>query len=208
MTQRQVQSPLRLKTFSLSVGRGETTLAANINLSVGGGSGLVLRGPNGVGKSTLLLTLAGLIDPLSGSLDYDGHDPENGPAAHYCGHRNAIRPRLTVLETLRFWRDLNGNAALDPEAALRRVGLSRQAKLDAEYLSAGQQRRLALARLLVSARPVWLLDEPTSALDAAGQLLLAELITAHLSQGGLAVIASHDTIAVPDLEIFELGAGA
>jgi len=190
------------------VGRGETTLAANINLSVGGGSGLVLRGPNGVGKSTLLLTLAGLIDPLSGSLDYDGHDPENGPAAHYCGHRNAIRPRLTVLETLRFWRDLNGNAALDPEAALRRVGLSRQAKLDAEYLSAGQQRRLALARLLVSARPVWLLDEPTSALDAAGQLLLAELITAHLSQGGLAVIASHDTIAVPDLEIFELGAGA
>jgi heme exporter protein A len=208
MTQRQVQSPLRLKTFSLSVGRGETTLAANINLSVVGGSGLVLRGPNGVGKSTLLLTLAGLLDPLSGSLDYDGHDPENGPVAHYCGHRNAIRPRLTVLETLRFWRDLNGNAALDPEAALHRVGLSLQAKLDAAYLSAGQQRRLALARLLVSARPVWLLDEPTSALDAAGQLLLAELITAHLSQGGLAVIASHDTIAVPDLDILELGAGA
>lgn len=208
MTQRQVQSPLRLKTFSLSVGRGETTLAANINLSVGGGSGLVLRGPNGVGKSTLLLTLAGLIDPLSGSMDYEGHDPENGPATHYCGHRNAIRPRLTVLETLRFWRDLNGNAALDPEAALARVGLSRQAKLDAAYLSAGQQRRLALARLLVSARPVWLLDEPTSALDAAGQSLLGELITAHLYQGGLAVIASHDTIAVPDLDILELGAGA
>ena len=207
MTQRQVHSPLCLKTLALSVGRGETVLAEDIALTVPAGSGLMLRGPNGAGKSTLLLTLAGLLRPLAGSVVLEGYDEDFGPAAHYCGHRNAVRARLTVAETLAFWRDLNGNPALPVDAALTRVGLTRQASLDAAYLSAGQQRRLALARLLVSARPVWLLDEPTSALDAQGQALLAELLTDHLDHGGLAVIASHDDIAVQNLSAFTL-AGA
>ncbi|MCR6635403.1 ATP-binding cassette domain-containing protein [Devosia sp.] len=113
-------------------------------------------------------------------------------------------PRLTAIETLEFWRGINGNPALPVAEALDRVGLKRQAKLDAAYLSAGQQRRLALARLLVSARPVWLLDEPTSALDTEGQKLLAGLIGDHLASGGIAVIASHDAIALDSLAVFTL----
>lgn len=169
MTERHVHSSLCLRTFALGVGRGETMLARDIALSVPAGSGLMLRGPNGAGKSTLLLTLAGLLTPLEGSVVLEGHDEDFGPAFHHCGHRNAIRPRLTAIETLEFWRGINGNPALPVAEALDRVGLKRQAKLDAAYLSAGQQRRLALARLLVSARPVWLLDEPTSALDTEGK---------------------------------------
>lgn len=208
MTQRQVHPPLCLRTFALGVGRGETMLARNIALSVPAGSGLMLRGANGAGKSTLLLTLAGLLPPLEGSVALEGHDEDLGPAFHHCGHRNAIRPRLTALETLEFWRGINGNPALPVAEALDRVGLSRQARLDAAYLSAGQQRRLALARLLVSARPVWLLDEPTSALDAEGQALLAGLIGSHLAAGGIAVIASHDAVALDDLAVLTLERGA
>ncbi|WP_449393932.1 heme ABC exporter ATP-binding protein CcmA [Devosia riboflavina] len=208
MTERHVHSLLCLKTFALGVGRGETVLARDIALSVPAGSGLMLRGPNGAGKSTLLLTLAGLLDPLEGSIVLEGHDEDFGPAFHHCGHRNAIRPRLSAIETLEFWCGINGNAALPVAEALDRVGLARQAKLDAAYLSAGQQRRLALARLLVSARPVWLLDEPTSALDAEGQKLLAGLIEEHLAAGGIAVIASHDDIAVEGLAVLTLESGA
>jgi heme exporter protein A len=209
MTQWQVQPPLCLKTLALSVGRGDSILASNIAISVSSGTGLVLRGANGAGKSTLLLTLAGLLPPLEGSVELEGFQPdEDGPGFHHCGHRNGVRSRLTAHETLEFWRDLNGNPALGVDEALERVGLSRQAKLDAAYLSAGQQRRLALARLLVSARPVWLLDEPTSALDAEGQVLLSTLISEHLGQGGIAVIASHDAIAVDGLATLTLGASA
>lgn len=204
MTEGHVHSSLCLRTFALGVGRGETMLARDIALSVSAGSGLMLRGPNGAGKSTLLLTLAGLLTPLEGSVVLEGHDEDFGPAFHHCGHRNAIRPRLTAIETLEFWRGINGNPALPVAEALDRVGLKRQAKLDAAYLSAGQQRRLALARLLVSARPVWLLDEPTSALDTEGQKLLAGLIGDHLASGGIAVIASHDAIALDGLAVFTL----
>ncbi|MDV3252312.1 heme ABC exporter ATP-binding protein CcmA [Devosia sp. BK] len=205
MTQRQVQPSLCLKTFALSVGRGETILARDLSLSVPAGTGLLLRGPNGAGKSTLLFTLAGLLPALSGTVTLEGYDEDFGPAFHHCGHKNAIRPRLTVIESVQFWQAINGSAALTPVEALERVGLGRQAKSDAGYLSAGQQRRLALARLLVSARPVWLLDEPTSALDADGQKLLAGLIEEHLASGGLAVIASHDAIAVEALAVLNLG---
>ena len=208
MTEGQVHSPLCLKTVALGVGRGEAMLARDIALSVPAGRGLMLRGPNGAGKSTLLLTLAGLLAPLEGSVVLEGHDADFGPAFHHCGHRNAIRPRLTAMETLEFWRGINGNPALPVAEALERVGLGRQARIDAAYLSAGQQRRLALARLLVSARPVWLLDEPTSALDAEGQDLLAGLIGDHLAAGGIAVIASHDAMALDHLAVLTLGGGA
>lgn len=208
MTEGQVHSPLCLKTFALGVGRGETMLARDIALSIPAGRGLMLRGPNGAGKSTLLLTLAGLLSPLEGSVVLEGHDEDFGPAFHHCGHRNAIRPRLTAVETLEFWCGINGNPAMPVAEAIDRVGLKRQAELDAAYLSAGQQRRLALARLLVSARPVWLLDEPTSALDAEGQKLLAGLIGEHLAAGGIAVIASHDAIALDNLAVLTLETGA
>lgn len=208
MTQRQVFSPLRLNAQSLSVGRGDTILARDLTLSVASGSGLLLRGPNGAGKSTLLLTLAGLLDPIEGEVSVEGHAEEAGPAIHYCGHRNAVRPRMSVLDTLIFWMGINGATGIAPQKALDQVGLGRLARVDAGYLSAGQQRRLALARLLVSVRPVWLLDEPTAALDAEGQGLLVRLLADHFASGGLAVIATHDAIDVPGLTAFTLGAAA
>ncbi len=208
MTQGQVQHRINLKTQGLACGRGDAVLAADLSLEVAAGSALLLRGANGAGKSTLLLTLAGLLRPLSGTLVFEGADPEAGPFIHHCGHRNAVRPRLTVLETLRFWAGLNGSGPLAPAAALERVGLGRTAHLDAGYLSAGQQRRLVLARLLLSPRPVWLLDEPSAALDAAGRELMAALLLDHLESGGLAVIATHDDIALPSAATLTLGAEA
>ncbi len=208
MTQRQVYSQIHLETHGLACGRGEAVLADNITLDLGPGAGLVLRGPNGSGKSTLLLTLAGLLPPLAGSVAYPGHDPETGPVLHHTGHKNAVRARLGVAETLDFWAALNGAEGLSTTAALERVGLARAAKLDAGYLSAGQTRRLVLARLLVSPRPVWLLDEPSAALDAAGHALLGELISEHLALGGIAVIASHDPIPVEGLAVLTLGEAA
>src|SRR5690606_1081014 len=188
MTQRQVFSPLRLDAQTLSLGRGDTILARDLSFSVASGSGLLLRGPNGAGKSTLLLTLAGLLAPVEGEVVLSGHPDEAGPAAHYCGHRNAVRAHLSVLETLQFWAAVNGATGMAAKDALERVGLARLARVDSGYLSAGQQRRLALARLLVTTRPIWLLDEPTAALDAQGQGLLAELLADHLGAGGLAII--------------------
>ena len=208
MTQRQVQHAISLEAEGLACGHGDTMLASDLCFSVPAGTGLLLRGPNGAGKSTLLLTLAGLLPPLAGTIVLAGHDPDDGPALHHCGHRNAVRPRLGVRETLAFWAAINGATGLAPDAALERVGLSRIAGLDAGYLSAGQQRRLVLARLLVSDRPVWLLDEPSAALDAAGQVLLAELLGEHLARGGLAIIATHDEIAVPGLKVLTLGNAA
>ncbi|KKB07782.1 heme ABC exporter ATP-binding protein CcmA [Devosia chinhatensis] len=206
MTLRQVFPAISLTTRALCVGRGEQVLAPALALNVRPGTGLLLRGPNGAGKSTLLLTLAGLLPPLEGAVSYEGHDPETGPVQHYCGHRNGVRPRLGVIETLDFWAALNGRTGLAPAAALARVGLESTALLDAGYLSAGQQRRLALARLLVSRRPIWLLDEPSAALDNQGQAVLASLLSEHLEDGGLAIIATHDEIAVPGLATLMLGA--
>jgi len=204
MTQRQVFPPFGLRARALRCGRGGMPIGPALDFQRAAGTGLVLTGPNGVGKSTLLLTLAGLLPPLGGTLELSGTDPEAGPSVHYCAHRNAVRARLRVAETLSFWRALNGATGLDVAAALNRVGLAQLARLDAGYLSAGQQRRLALARLLVSARPVWLLDEPTAALDAAGHRLVATLLVEHLAAGGIAIVATHDALAVPGLDTLAL----
>lgn len=205
MTQGQVYPPVSLFAERLAAGRGGTVLVEDLAFSVAPGRALLLRGPNGAGKSTLLLTLAGLLPPLCGRFALEGHDPEDGPVLHYCGHRNAVRARLRVEETLRFWAALNGETGLGVTQALARVGLQHAAKLDAGYLSAGQQRRLALARLLVSRRPVWLLDEPNAALDADGHALVATLLAGHLAEGGIAVIATHDDIAIEGIETLTLG---
>lgn len=208
MTQRQVFPQVSLKAEGLAVGHGEAVLADNLSIALSGGEGMLLRGPNGAGKSTLLLTLAGLLPALSGRIAISGHDPEDGPALHHCGHKNAVRARLGVSETLEFWAAINGRTGMAPAAALDRVGLGRMARFDAGYLSAGQQRRLALARLLVSRRPLWLLDEPSAALDAEGHALLAELLADHLASGGLAMIATHDDLGVGGLATLNLGIAA
>ncbi|WP_240231213.1 heme ABC exporter ATP-binding protein CcmA [Devosia lacusdianchii] len=208
MTTRQVFPPLVLRAQGLTCGRGGMALADSLDFSVGAGHCLLLRGPNGSGKTTLLLTLAGIIAPMEGRFDLEGADDE-ARNLHYCGHRNAIKPRLSVIENLAFWAALNGPTGIPPAAALDEIGLGGLETLDAGYLSAGQSRRLALARLLVSHRPVWLLDEPTAALDVEGHELVTRLIDRHLDMGGLAIAATHDPITLPDagrMETLALGA--
>jgi len=210
MTERQVFSPLSLRATGLVCGRGAVPLTTTLTFSAASGQCLLLRGPNGAGKTTLLLTLLGLVRPLAGTVLLDGADPE-APSIHYCGHRNAIKPRLSVRENLSFWAAVNGPTGIAVDAALARMGLGTLADLDAGYLSAGQMRRLALARLLVSQRPVWLLDEPTAALDAEGHDLVTHLIDRHLDMGGTAIAATHDPITLPDpdrMETLVLGARA
>ena len=203
MTERQVFGSLALSAHALAVGRGGIALAHGLEFRVQNGKCLLLRGPNGAGKSTLLLTLAGIVEPLEGKFVLEGATADDGPLLHYCGHRNAIKPRLSVLENLSFWQSLNGATGIAPLEALETVGLAALAPLDAGYLSAGQGRRLALARLLVSARPLWLLDEPTAALDSEGHELVGRLIDAHLEAGGLVVAATHDPITPADLSRVE-----
>jgi heme exporter protein A len=209
MTQRQVFSPLTLVATGLVCGRGGMELTSELGFSVTSGHCLLLRGPNGSGKTTLLLTLASVVAPLAGSFVLEGADIEAGPQLHYSGHRNAIKPRLTVAENLDFWRAANGATGVSTAAALDEVGLGHLAALDAGYLSAGQSRRLALARLLVTERPLWLLDEPTAALDLDGHALVTRLIDRHLDRGGFAIAATHDPITLPDparMETLVLGA--
>jgi len=199
MTQRQVFPALMLRAVGLTCGRGGMALCEDLNFTAENGKCLLLRGPNGTGKTTLILTLAGVVPPMAGSFTLEGAGEDDGPMLHYCGHRNAIKPRLSVLENLQFWATLNAPTGLVPEAALDRVGLGAIIGLDAGYLSAGQSRRLALARLLVTARPLWLLDEPTAALDTEGHDLVGSLIDEHLEQGGMVVAATHDPITPTDL---------
>ncbi|OYX09956.1 MAG: heme ABC exporter ATP-binding protein CcmA [Rhizobiales bacterium 32-66-8] len=143
-----------------------------------------------------------MVAPLAGFFALEGGD-EDIKQLHYCGHRNAIKPRLSVVENLAFWAAVNGPTGLDPDAALDEVGLAGLGGLDAGYLSAGQARRLALARLLVSHRPLWLLDEPTASLDIEGHGLVTRLIDRHLDRGGMAIAATHDPITLPDLARME-----
>ncbi|GLQ12200.1 cytochrome c biogenesis ATP-binding export protein CcmA [Devosia yakushimensis] len=211
MTQRQAYPSLVLRAQGLACGRGGLPLADDMSFAVHGGTCLLLRGPNGTGKTTLLLTLAGIVAPLGGFFALEGADPEAGPLLHYCGHRNAVKPRLSVEENLGFWAGVNGATGERIDDALDRVGLGELATLDAGYLSAGQSRRLALARLLVTRRPLWLLDEPTAALDTEGHQLVTELIDEHLNAGGIAIAATHDPITLPDparMETLALGKAA
>lgn len=182
-----------LTARDLALSRGGRRLFAAVGFAIGAGELLLVRGPNGAGKSSLLLTLAGILRPEAGALDWGGTGEP--PPLHLVGHLSGIKSRLTLTENLQFWRRLNGATGAAPEAALDRVGLGGLGAIEAGHLSAGQTKRLSLARLLVSRRDLWLLDEPTASLDAAGDVLVARLIGAHLSSGGTVVAATHDDIA-------------
>jgi heme exporter protein A len=167
------------------------------------GEVLAVTGRNGSGKTSLLRLIAGLLIPAAGSIALDGGDAELTIAeqAHYLGHRDALKPALSVGENLSFWRKFLGGEVSDTAESLRAVGLDHAADLPAAYLSAGQRRRLSLARLLAVRRPLWLMDEPNTALDAAGQGLLAGLMREHLVRGGLIVAATHGSLGIDAHEL-------
>jgi len=164
---------------------------------------LTLLGPNGSGKSSLLRLIAGLLRPSAGQIELQGGEAERtiGEQAHYLGHLDALKPSLTVAENLGFWAGYLGDRASPADETLAAVGLGGLTGLPAAYLSAGQRRRLSLARLLAVPRPIWLLDEPASGLDAAGQERLAELMRQHLGTGGMVVAATHGPLGIEAKEL-------
>lgn len=192
----------RLSVRNLVLSRGGRRLFAGINFELEAGEALLLRGPNGIGKSSLLLALAGILRPESGRIGWGGEPP-----LHLLTHQSGVKSRLTLAENLHFWRAVNGPTGAAPEAALERLGLGGLEAIEAGHLSAGQTRRLALARLLVTDRPVWLLDEPTAALDKAGEGLLDGLIADRLGSGGLVIAATHDEM-LSRARSLSLGGGA
>lgn len=183
---------------ALSLVRGGRLIVSDLSFDVAAREALLLRGPNGAGKSSALMALAGLLTPETGTIAYLGRDPDAAPLAHlhYVAHAPAIKSGLSVAENLQFWADTLGAEAANIGEALDVAGLGGLDSLDAGLLSAGQTRRLALARLVAVPRPLWLLDEPTSALDTAGAAWVGDLVSRHLEQGGLAVIATHLDIAL------------
>jgi heme exporter protein A len=198
---------MRLAGDNLACIRGGRAVFTRLNFSVADGEALLVTGRNGAGKSSLLRVIAGLVRLADGRLSLEGGDPEAsiGEQAHYLGHQDALKPALSVAENLRFWAAYLGNAAGDIEPALEAVALGALADLPAAYLSAGQRRRLSIARLIAVRRPIWLLDEPTSALDAASQERLAGLMRAHLAGGGMIIAATHGPIGLENRREMRMG---
>jgi heme exporter protein A len=197
---------MQLVADKLTCSRGGREVFTGLNFSLSGGEALVVTGRNGAGKSSLLRMIAGLVAVTAGTLALTGGEAEATPGeqAHYLGHLDAVKPSLSVSENLNFWAAyLGGGTAVD--AALESVGLAPLAGLPAAYLSAGQRRRLSIARLVAVHRPVWLLDEPTSALDQPSQQRLAELMRGHLATGGMIVAAAHGPIGLERARELKLG---
>lgn len=197
----------RLVATALCCMRGGREVFSGLSFSLGPGEALVVTGPNGAGKTSLLRLVAGLLRPAGGVLAFEGGDPELTPGeqAHYLGHLDAQKRALSVEENLAFWARYLGGVEQTVGAALAAVGLDAIAKLPAAYLSAGQRRRLSIARLLTAPRPIWLLDEPASVLDAAGRTTLTALMRQHLAGGGLIVAAAHGPIGLDDAKELKLG---
>jgi heme exporter protein A len=194
---------MRLSGRGVKCVRGGREVFSDLDFEVASGEALAVTGRNGSGKTSLLRLVAGLLTPAEGAIALEGGGAELTLAeqAHYLGHRDALKPALTVLENLMFWRDFLGGQAFDAHASLKAVGIEHAAPLPAAYLSAGQRRRLSLGRLLAVRRPVWLLDEPTAALDAAGQELFSGLMRDHLARGGLIVAAAHGPLGIETREL-------
>jgi heme exporter protein A len=194
---------MRLSGRGVKCIRGGREVFSSLDFAAASGEALAVTGPNGSGKTSLLRQIAGLLAIPAGSIDLDGGHSELmlPEQAHYLGHRDALKPALSVLENLAFWREFLGGEVSDAEKSLAAVGLDHTAHLPAVVLSAGQRRRLSIARLLTVRRPIWLLDEPTSALDSAGQTMFSALMQDHLARGGIIVAATHAPLGIAAREL-------
>lgn len=185
-------SRVQLDLENLACRRAGRLVFAGVTASLRAGGALLVTGRNGAGKSTLLAALAGLLRPSAGAIRLTGPgERSRRECVHHLGHRDGLKLSLTAAENLAFAARCLGSPGATPADALRRVGIAGAADLPVAYLSAGQRRRVTLARLLVAKRPLWLLDEPTTALDRDGQALLLGLLDAHLAEGGMLVAATH-----------------
>ncbi|WJH41369.1 heme ABC exporter ATP-binding protein CcmA [Aliirhizobium terrae] len=204
---------MRLTAEDLSARRGEDLIFKDISFTLGAGESLILTGRNGSGKSTLLRTVAGLLRPESGRVTWVSEGSEPGiraaEACHYLGHRNAMKAELSVSENLCFWKEFLGDFAghagspfgsVSIGEAAEAVGLGGITHLPFGYLSAGQQRRMAFAKLLVAWRPVWILDEPTAALDVSAENVFTGLIKDHLGKGGIVLAATHQPLGLENAQ--------
>ncbi len=195
----------------LACRRGERPVFAGLDFRARPGGALVLRGPNGAGKSSLLRLLAGLVAPVAGELRW-GEAPAledreaHAARLHFLGHQDGIKPVLTAREHLRFWTELRGlraeAAALD--AALDQMALLPLARTPGRMLSAGQKRRLALARLAAAPAPLWLLDEPSTGLDEAALAAFESMLAAHRARGGIVILATHAPVALPGAALLDM----
>jgi heme exporter protein A len=190
-----MSTPL-LSVRDLSVARGGVRVLEGVSFALAPGAALILRGPNGIGKTTLLRTVAGLQPPLDGAVE------TGGASLVYAGHADGIKPTLSVAENLSFWARVFGRSEID--AALAAFELGPLAQRPAGQLSAGQKRRLGLSRLLVTGRPVWLLDEPTVSLDRDAVAMFARAVEGHLEAGGAALLATHIELGLSRAEVLEL----
>jgi heme exporter protein A len=205
-----------VRAENLSCQRGARIVLSGVSFNLTAGAALMLRGPNGAGKTTLLRTLAGYLSEAGGALRFEGAGEASVPLGehqehlHFIGHLNAVKTRLTVLENILFWQSFYGAADAGiaaAERALDAFALLDLADVPAAHLSAGQTRRLALARLVAVARPLWLLDEPSASLDAASTSRLESAVAAHLNGGGLAIIATHIDLALTTATTLTLSPG-
>jgi len=201
----------RFQTFALTAEalacrRGGRAIFDGIGFRLANGEAIALTGRNGAGKSSLIAMLSGRLRPEAGSIRLEGlEDMPLAEAVHLVGHRDGLKTALTAAENLRFAQELLGQPGLTPAEALATVGLPHAGPLPVDYLSAGQRRRVALARLLVASRPIWLLDEPMAALDAGSQVMLSQLMQAHLARGGAILAATHGPLGLDGSRELRIG---
>jgi len=196
---------------NLALARGDRVLFEHFDLSLVAGEAVALSGRNGAGKTSLLRAIAGLIRPQAGSIGFKGADgvleaeDVRGRELHYLGHQDGLKPGRTAWEELLFQVHWTGGSAASALAACERFDLMRLRDLEVRKLSAGQRRRVALARLLASPRRLWLLDEPLAPLDADRRAGIGVLMREHLTAGGLILAAVHDPLPIPARGV-EIGA--